>query len=283
MALNNLPYLKFFVQDWLSNTKLKMCSMAAHGLMVNIMAIAHKEEDYGYILLKQNFKQNNDITLCFAKMLAKLLPFDSSDIYSCLLELIAEKVLHLDGEKLVCHRMVRDFKLSVTRSESGREGGKNTTKKHTHFAQAKSEAKEQANTDNEHDNEYESDSDSKKGVQGEELVASGELRVVSDELPRPTHWPSREECINYFVSKGKSDVDGIRFFNHYEAQAWCTSGFNVTPITRWRAKADDWILNPKLFGTAKQEAKNETKPEKIISEDKYANIPQHATRTTTAA
>lgn len=120
-----------------------------------------------------------------------------------------------------------------------------------------------------------------KGVQGEE-VASYQLQVVSKELPRPAHWPSEQACKLWFVASKSTEAEGSKFFFHYEAQNWCTSGINQTPILRWEAAAAKWLLNQGNF-VSKQEAKNETKPEKIISEDKYSNIPQHATRTTTAA
>jgi hypothetical protein len=274
MALNNQPYLKFFVQDWLSNTKLKMCSMAAHGLMVNIMSIAHREQDYGYILLKQNFKQKDNTCLGFAQMLARLLPFESLEIFHALQELVGESVLHIEGEKLICHRMVRDYKLSLTRSESGREGGISSTKNKKEFAQAKTEAKGRANTEYEH--EYVN-----------ELVIENEVKGVQGENEKPTtpeslkfivhsHWPTLQDCEEHFTAKGSTTAEAAKFFNFYTAQGWVTSG--GAPIVNWRFKADERISNPKRF---EKEVPKETGNGKIIDSNKYLS-QDHGSRKQTA-
>jgi len=136
MALTNQPYIPLYVRDWLTNNKLKMCSTPAHGLMINIMCIMHKEDEYGTLLLKQNFKQGSDICLNFASYLARLLPFDRAEIYTALQELIKESVLYIEEDKLMCKRMVDDAKLSTSRAKTGAEGGKKTQEKYRKFAKA---------------------------------------------------------------------------------------------------------------------------------------------------
>lgn len=161
MALTNQPYIPLYVRDWLTNNKLKMCSTSAHGLMINIMCLMHKEDEYGTLLLKQNFKHHQDICLNFASYLARLLPFDKGEIFTALQELLNESVLVLEGEKLICNRMIRDASISKIRAKTGSEGGKNTQKKIKSFAKAKSEANGQANyqanTEYENENEYENE------------------------------------------------------------------------------------------------------------------------------
>lgn len=160
MPLPNLPYLPLFVQDWLSNKKLKLCSPAAHGLMINIMCLAHKEDEYGKVLLNQKFKQSPEQIDNFAAMLVKLLPFERAEIRLGLAELLEEKVIHIDGDTLVCNRMVRDAQKSVTRSNTGKLGGKRSAQRRN-FAQANSQANTQApaqanfQANTEYENEYE--------------------------------------------------------------------------------------------------------------------------------
>lgn len=137
MALTNQPYIPLYVGDWLTNNKLKMCSSSAHGLMINIMCIMHKEKEYGTLLLGQNFKHDQDICLDFASYLARLLPFDRAEIYTALKELIDENVLHIEGDKLICNRMVKDAEISMKRASSGSEGGKKTQEIYNNFARAK--------------------------------------------------------------------------------------------------------------------------------------------------
>lgn len=94
------------------------------------MCIMHKEDKYGTLLLKQNFKHESDICLNFAYYLARLLPFDRAEIYTALQELINESVLYIEEDKLICRRMIEDATLSKTRAKSGSEGGKKTQSKH---------------------------------------------------------------------------------------------------------------------------------------------------------
>jgi len=124
MALTNQPYIPLYVQDWLSNNKLKFCSIGSHGLMINIMCVLHKENEYGTILLKQKYQQNTSKVKNFASMFAKLLPFEFAEIEPCLNELLDEKVLSIVDNKLICTRMVNDAILSETRAIAGRKRGK---------------------------------------------------------------------------------------------------------------------------------------------------------------
>lgn len=155
MALTDQPYIPLYVGDWLSNNKLKLCSATAHGLMINIMCLMHKEETYGKILLKQKFKQKESKCLQFASMFAKLLPFDLLDIEAGLSELLEEKVLAIDGDFLVCERMVNDAELSLKRSFSGKLGGQNSLGKTKKFAQAKPKANTEIESINENEIENE--------------------------------------------------------------------------------------------------------------------------------
>jgi len=147
MALTNQPYLPLYVQDWLSNNKLKLCTPGAHGLMINIMCLMHKSDEYGTILLQQKFKQTTKQSSNFAAMIARLLPFEFAETEHFLNELLEEEILKIDGEKMFCERMVKDADLSVKRSLVGSKGGKNTSKNNKKFAVAKVQANAEIETD----------------------------------------------------------------------------------------------------------------------------------------
>jgi uncharacterized phage protein (TIGR02220 family) len=150
MALTDQPYLPLFVRDWLSNLKLKTCKAESHGIMINTMCLMHLSETYGKILLNQKFKQTDKQILNFASQLAKFLPFDLLEVQKGLTELIDEKALIIDGDFLICKRMVKDAEISTIRANIGKEGGEKSAKNRGYFAQAKGqandEAKGQANT-----------------------------------------------------------------------------------------------------------------------------------------
>jgi len=155
MALTNQPYIPLYVRDWLTNNKLKMCSTSAHGLMINIMCVMHKEDDYGTLLLKPSFNKDSDICLNFASYLARLLPFDRSEIYTALRELLQESVLYIEDDKLICQRMVMDYELSRKRARAGSKGGKTTQSKGRGFDKQFDKANDKANTEYENANENE--------------------------------------------------------------------------------------------------------------------------------
>jgi len=142
MALTNQPYLPLYVDDWMNNNKLKMCTPAAHGVMISIMCILHKEATYGKILLKQKFKQSDKQIKNFALQIAKLTAFDLLEIENPLFELVSECVLIIEGDFLICKRMVRDAEISEKRSNAGVKGG--ASNKNKNFAYTKSEANQEA-------------------------------------------------------------------------------------------------------------------------------------------
>lgn len=146
MALRNQPYFPLYVQDYLTDEKLNMCSASAQGVYIKVLCIFHKSETYGGILLKQKDKQKNNTCINFADKLSKLLPFDTETIHEALVELIEEKVLIIEEDFLYQKRMVRDFDISNKRSLSGKKGGdktKNLLKQ-----------KSKQNTEYEYENEY---------------------------------------------------------------------------------------------------------------------------------
>jgi hypothetical protein len=147
MALNNQPYLPLYVDDWMNNTKLKMCCAAAHGVMITVMCIMHKEPEYGTMLLKQKFKQTDNQIRNFALQIAKLSNFEFAEIEKPLQELIAEGILKLDADKLTSPRMARDYDVSEKRANAGRNGGISTKNKKlaTVNDKANSKAKDKAN------------------------------------------------------------------------------------------------------------------------------------------
>jgi len=182
MALRDQPYIPLYVQDFLTDEKLNMCSAASQGVYIKLMCIFHKQEPYGGILLKQKDKQKESTCLNFAYKLAKLLPFDVLTIESAICELLDENVLSLDDDFLYQKRMVKDNEISNIRSNSGKLGGKKTQEKSKDFAKAKDEAKLKQNTEyeNEYENEYESVIDIEDSVEQISILTFDEFWDLYD-------------------------------------------------------------------------------------------------------
>ena len=104
MALRNQPYIPLYIQDYLTDEKLNMCSLKSQGVYVKIMCILHKQKEYGALLLKQKDKQNESKCLNFALKLARLLPVTISDLDEAIQELVDEDVLQIAGDELQQNR-----------------------------------------------------------------------------------------------------------------------------------------------------------------------------------
>lgn len=126
MALRNQPYFPLYVQDYLTDEKLNMCSLESQGVFIKIMCILHKSDEYGTILLKQKDKQNQSTCLNFAYKFARLLPIQVDLLKVAIAELVDENVLIIEGDRLIQKRMVHDNKISLIRSKVGKKGGEKT-------------------------------------------------------------------------------------------------------------------------------------------------------------
>jgi hypothetical protein len=125
MALRNQPYIPLYIQDYLTDEKLSICSWATQGIYIKIMCILHKQNEYGQLLFKQSFKQSESMITNFAFMLVKYLPCQLSEMESALIELIENDVLQINGNYLQQKRMVKDNAISIARSKAGKKGGGN--------------------------------------------------------------------------------------------------------------------------------------------------------------
>lgn len=183
------PFLKLYVQDFLSDERLNLCSASAQGVYIKILCVLHKSDPYGQILLKQKDKQKSSTRLNFACKLAKLLPFGLDVIKPSLDELLDENVLQIDGDVLYQKRMLKDAEISAKRAKAGSKGGRKTASKtdleDQNFAQANGQAKSQAKGEQKSDIESLSlNSKSKKekrGSKGRKTKAYN--NVILSELP----------------------------------------------------------------------------------------------------
>jgi len=155
MALRNQPYFPLYVQDYLTDEKLNLCSWETQGIYIKILCILHKQKEYGCILLKQNPKQNESISFYFADILVRNIPCRFEDMVSAIDELLENDVLTLDGNKLLQSRMVKDNSISQARSDAGKKGGgnpnllkQNTKQKHKQKAKQNTEDENEDVIDN---------------------------------------------------------------------------------------------------------------------------------------
>ena len=110
------PSFQFYPSDWRKDSGLRLCSIAARGLWVEIMCIAHESDEYGK--LKQNGRSFSH------KTIAKLVGLSPQTCLKLLKELEENRVFSRDDDGTIySRRMVRDEEIRNIRAESGSKGG----------------------------------------------------------------------------------------------------------------------------------------------------------------
>lgn len=110
------PWMKFYPQDWRADERLRLCSLAARGLWVEMMAIMHRAEPYGHLLI-------GGISPSPAQ-LATQVGADVAVVEAAYAELERLSVFSKDEDGVIfSRRMVRDWQKAETARTNGRSGG----------------------------------------------------------------------------------------------------------------------------------------------------------------
>jgi hypothetical protein len=110
------PWIKWFMSDWRSDPPLRMCSLAARGLWMDLLAIAHEAEPYGHILVNGKPPGVADI--------ARVAGASANDVKRLLTELETAGVFSRTPEGVIfSRRMVRDKEKAAYDQANGKRGG----------------------------------------------------------------------------------------------------------------------------------------------------------------
>lgn len=110
------PWLKFHPQDWRADERLRLCSLAARGLWLEMMCIMHRSEKYGFLLIAG--KTPTDTQLAFQ------VGTTPDEVVQLLAELRAAEVYSATSSGVIySRRMVRDEKKSKINAKNGKKGG----------------------------------------------------------------------------------------------------------------------------------------------------------------
>jgi hypothetical protein len=112
------PWLKFYPADWRSEPRLRMCSLAARGLWIDLISYMHEGEPYGYLTVNG--------TRPTMEQIASLLGRPTKEVKGAFDELISLGVCSSENGTIVSRRMVRD-KAKEERDQANGKGGGNPT------------------------------------------------------------------------------------------------------------------------------------------------------------
>lgn len=110
------PWMKFYPTDWRSDPKLRICSLAARGLWMELLCIMHEANPRGFLV--SNGSQLSD------KQLAALVGTTTRELNALLNELEAAGVFSRDENGTIySRRMVRDAERQAKDKANGHLGG----------------------------------------------------------------------------------------------------------------------------------------------------------------
>ena len=116
------PWSKFYWADWRSDPKLKICSLAARGLWMEMLCLMHEAKPRGYLLIGSNPPTD--------AQLAALVGAPSEQIPDLLGELASAGVFSRSKEGVIySRRMTDEGKKAAISRKNGRLGGNPTLRK----------------------------------------------------------------------------------------------------------------------------------------------------------
>ena len=116
------PWLKFYPTDWRSDPALRMCSLAARGLWIEMIALMHEAVPYGHLLVSDRPPTD--------AQLAVLAGAPSDQITDALGELEAAGVFSRTRKGVIySRRMIRDAKKLGIARKNGKLGGNPSLRK----------------------------------------------------------------------------------------------------------------------------------------------------------
>jgi hypothetical protein len=110
------PWGKFYWSDWLSEPKLKMCSLSAQGLWMRMLCIAADANPVGYVIVEGQPLGATELAAECGKSIR--------EVTSALAELQRWGVFSTDRRgRIYSRRMIQDVKKAKTARENGKNGG----------------------------------------------------------------------------------------------------------------------------------------------------------------
>lgn len=108
------PAFQFYPADWRNDAGLKLCSLSARGLWIEMICIMHASEPYGHLCAAGRPLDARD--------LAKLVGEAEKDVKRWLDELVKNNVCSTGDEGIYSRRMVRDEAIRDKRAAGGEAG-----------------------------------------------------------------------------------------------------------------------------------------------------------------
>src|SRR4249919_1524331 len=110
------PWMKFYPQDWRADERLRLCGLSARGLWVEMLAIMHRSERYGHLLINGNVPTDAQLAVQVGaqahEVSALVAEMESAGVFS-----------RTANGAIYSRRMTRDHRKAQLARKNGKAGG----------------------------------------------------------------------------------------------------------------------------------------------------------------
>lgn len=230
------PWMKFYPQDWRADERLRNCSLGARGLWLEMLAIMHRSERYGYLLI--NGKAPSD------RALAIQAGASVDEVASAQAELEAEGVFSRDPDgSIFSRRMIRDDEKHRKASNFGKRGVR---------AKARKDNEEQPPLEGTHEGTHKPPHEGTHQLRGQRpesppVSPKVKGRVKAQAHPLPDDWepkPFGPETQCHAIMANWSRLEFERQLEKFRARHQASD----TRWANWQKAWATWVLNSVEFG-----------------------------------
>lgn len=115
MSATHQPFIKWYPTDWRADPRLRMCSLAARGLWIELIGYMHEGEPYGHLTINGAAPAMEDV--------ASLVGRPLGEVRKAWAELEQRQVFSREGDAIYSRRMVRDKAKAEQDRKNGKGGG----------------------------------------------------------------------------------------------------------------------------------------------------------------
>ncbi len=223
------PWMKFYPSDWRGSTSLKLVSMGARGLWIEMLCIMHEAEPYGHLVHRGRAIEPNQ--------LAAMVGCGVEEVVGWLLELEQNGVLTRKRSGVVTSpRMEKDEKRRRIGRETGVFGGNPSLSKHG----------EKSETVNGKPNGHPNPSRARVLEARGQRLESEKKEASASSRPRgcrlAVDWSPSEVDLAYALKLGFSADSTQRIAEKFRNYWHAKSGSGATKLD-WAATWRNWILD----------------------------------------
>lgn len=247
------PWLKFYTTDWRSDPRLKMCSLGARGLWIDLICLMHEATPYGHLLVNGRCPTDAQV--------AVLVGAPPDQIAAMLGELEAAGVFSRTRDGTIYSRkLTRMAKKAAAARNNGRKGGNPTLRKDEDNPPSDNPS------DKGRDKPQKPEARAREKEKGETVVSPKKKASPKGERLTPD-WRLPKDWADWALGEGLDEVgirrEADRFKDYYIAQAG-SSAAKRDWLATWR----NWVrkaVDARRRGAFRPQANPQDGDERVLS------------------